>query len=274
MQANRDLTSLDTKMIRTKNTYLNLSSRVQHLTWGYCGGYTVTELMIAMAAGVVVLMASLQAFHHVQHRLSAQQTTMVRNQDLRIGSAVLAAELRLAGAGGWVLGPPLLTAQPNEIAFLANLEGLQSTLSSAVSASQLLLPVSNGSGWRTGKRVIVCAGDRCAQGVLARNGTRGTLPLVKSLGRAFPAGSQVLLANYIRYYVGKDGRNRPALMRQVDGGVNPLVGDLSRFRLQYFESDGSVTLDPAQVDRVRTTLAVGDETKLLMNEVSLKRSTE
>ncbi|MFM8552288.1 MAG: hypothetical protein ACKOCD_08285 [Nitrospiraceae bacterium] len=84
-------------------------------------GACLAELLIALAAGAVVLMASVQSLAHFERRLSVQQGAMGRHQDLRIGLAVIGDELRLADVGS--SGTVLLAANQQDLAFLANLEG-------------------------------------------------------------------------------------------------------------------------------------------------------
>lgn len=225
--------------------------------------------MIALAAGAVVLSATLQSLHFFQVQLSAQQESAARQQDARIGLQVMEAELRLAGTGSAAQEGAVLQAGPDAITFLANLDGLATELTSAVSGTEEDLSVKDGADWPKGKRLLVCREDRCAEGRLARAGRRGTLTLTAPLGLAFPQGSAVFVSNQVRYYLGKDGRGAPAVMRQVDGGASPLVADVLRFRLRYVDRRGTPTGDPAQVARVRLEMAVG-RGAALVGEVGLR----
>ncbi len=92
-------------------------------------GVCLAELMIALTAGAVVLAAAVQSLTHFERRLSAQQVGMGRHQDLRVGLSVIEDELRLADAGS--SGTFLLTANRQEVAFLANLEGGTAILTEA-----------------------------------------------------------------------------------------------------------------------------------------------
>lgn len=231
-------------------------------------GVCLAEMLIALTAGAVVLAAAVQSLTHFERRLSAQQGAMGRHQDLRIGLSVIGDELRLADAGS--SGTFLLTANQQEVAFLANLAGDPAILAEAAQPGQRELRVDGAADWTKGKRIVVCAEDDCAETRLARDGQRRSLSVSQPLDRAFPAGSKVWQASYLRYYLGKDREGRPALMRQVDGGANPLIGEISSLRFRYFNREGKPTGDLARVARVRLELGVGGERRLIVKEVGLR----
>lgn len=233
-------------------------------------GVCLAEVMIAMAAGAVVLSATVQTLNHFQQKLWAQHGTIAHLQDLRLGMGVIEAELRLAGPGAPAIATGLLKAESQEIEFLANLAGLATTLSSAVSPGQEQLPVHDGLDWPKGKQLVVCTADRCAEGRLARDGRRHALSLADPLGQGFPDGSSVSVSNQVRFYVRKDRSGATNLMRQVDGGASTLISDVTRFRLSYLDGEGKRTEDPARVARVRVELSVGRDRRVLTKEIGLR----
>jgi len=232
-----------------------------------CRGMCLAELMIALAAGAVVLAAALQSLTQLERRFSAQQETIGRHQDLRIGLAVMQDELRSAGIGA--SGTVLLTAQQQEVAFLANLDGATAVLTEPASPGQQELRVHGADDWPKGKRIVLCADDYCAEARLARQGQRQALSVSQPLEQSFPAGSRVWPASYLRYYVGKDREGKSVLMRQVEGGANPLIGETSRAQFRYLDGAGQPTKDLARVARVRLELAVGGEQRLIASEIGL-----
>lgn len=231
-------------------------------------GICLAELLIALTAGVVVLAAAVQSLTHFERRLSAQQGAMGRHQDLRIGLSVIGDELRLADTGA--SGTVLLTANRQEVAFLANLEGMETVLTEAAQPGRHVLSVAGAADWPKGKRIVLCVEEDCAEARLAREGQRNTLSLTHPLDRAFPAGSKVWLASYLRYYLGKDREGRPALMRQVDGGANPLIGDTSAVRFRYLNKEGKLTEELGHVARVRLEVGVGREQRVVVKEIGLR----
>lgn len=237
-----------------------------------CGGFCLAEALIAMAAGVVVLSASIQAMHHFERRFGAQWSTIAHHQDLRIGLKVFEDELRLAGTDETSSGTAVLKAEAEELVFLANLAGLTTSVTQPVSPGQQQLAVGNGSDWRKGKRILICSQQYCEESRLAHDGQKTILSLIGPLAQAFPIGSTVIVTNQVRYYLGQDSRGKAALMRQVDGSASSLIGDVSRFGLQYLGRDGKPTQDHTRVARVRIELAVGDTRRIIKSEVGLRHS--
>ena len=233
-------------------------------------GVCLLEILIAIAAGFVVVAATLQAFDQFGGRFVGQLETMARHQDQRLGLRVLQEELRLAGSGAFEGQPPLLTAGSQEIAFLANLDGRRTMLTGPVSAMEQNLPVLDGSDWRKGKHAVICDEGRCARAELARDGQRYGLTLVSGPGQAFPAGSEVFMSNHVRYYVTAGAQGKTMLMREVDGGANSMVGEVSGFILSYVGHDGRPTVMPAQVGRVKIEMVVGAEHRSMTTEVGLR----
>lgn len=237
-------------------------------------GLCLLETMVALAAGAMVLSATIQALSHFERRLWGQLDTMARHQDLRIGMRIMEEELRLAGTSTALpeAGPStaVLNAGSQEIVFAANLDGLTATVTQPAVPGQQGLTVNDGSAWPKGKQIVVCGGEHCAESRLARDGRSTSLSLTGPLGHAFPVGSTVAVSNQVRYYLKQDGRGRATLMRQVDGGANTLVGDVASFRLRYVDREGMPTQEPARVARVRMELAVGDGGRVFVSEVGFR----
>jgi hypothetical protein len=235
-----------------------------------CRGVCLAEVLIALTAGAVVLAATLQSLDHFQHRLSKQHVTAAQEQDLRIGLKVLEDELRVAGTGFSPSDAPVQVAGRQEIEFAANLGGLVTRLTEAVSSAQQELPVANGTDWSKGKRVMVCNGERCAEGRLAHDGRARMLSMMGPLGQDFEAGSEVRVVNRVHYYVKTDGNGTARVMREVDGGANPLIGEIARFQLGYFDRDGVPTTDPSRVTRVRIEATVGEGRNQVVRDIGFR----
>ena len=237
---------------------------------GNCRGVCLAEVLIALAAGAVVLSATVQSLDHFERRLSKQHVVAAQAQDLRIGLKVLEDELRVMGAGASASEAPLHVADRQDVEFTANLSGLVTTLADPVSPVQQELPVVNGADWPKGKRILVCDRMQCAESRLARDGRKTTLSVAAPLGHEFAPGSEVRVVNRVRYYV-KTDRNGPArVMRDVDGGANPLIGEVARFQFSYFDRTGAPTTDPLQVTRVRIDAAVGEGRNRVIRDIGLR----
>lgn len=233
-------------------------------------GVCLAEVMVAMAAGAVLLSATFQALHLFDRQLTSQQSTMSRHQDQRLGLHVLTDELRLAGSGAPNESSAIQLANSQEIEFLANLDGSRTFLTESVSALQTELPVLNGSSWDQGKYISICTVDRCGTSRLAVDGRRSKLTVTTPMDQPFPVGSEVSISNRIRYYVSGFSDGKQSLMRQVDGGANTIIGDLAHFRLRYFDKEGMPTSHGESVSRIRIELGVGSDRSYLISEIGIR----
>lgn len=227
-------------------------------------GTSLAELMFAMAAGLVVLAATLQALSYFQQRFTRQQHEIAQQQDLRVGLEVLEQELRLVGSGS------LITAAQDVVEFSANLQGLSTTVTAGVAVGQTTLSVDDGRGLDNGKTAAVCWMEHCESLVMARDGQRRLLTITQPLTRTIPAGAFVSLLNRVRYYSRRDDQGVLRLLRQVDGGSSVLVGDIREARFSYWDENGQVVSQPALVRLVVVEVKMSDQGIREVREISLR----
>ena len=175
-------------------------------------GTSLLELIGALAAGLVVLGATLQSLSYFQQEFSRQQGRITQQQDLRLGLELLEQELRLAGAGS------LSSIMPDEIQFSANIHGLMTNVTAAAAIGQTTIAVDDGLGWPDRKSIRVCWNDQCEPFTLARAGQRNLLTLMEPIPRMIPAVASVVAINRVRYYSRPDETGALRFLRQVDGG--------------------------------------------------------
>lgn len=227
-------------------------------------GVCLTELMLSLATGAIVLAAALDTFTVVQTHAARQHRTLAHQQDLRLGLEVLEQEARLAS------GDAIVTAAPDEFLFLANINAQRTTTTSAVVPGQSVLAVQDGSGWGEGKTVTLCGDKSCEAHRLSRPGQRYQLTLTEPVGSAFPAGSSIEVRNRVVYYTKRDAQGVLRLMRMVDGGANVLIGELKDARFSYRDEYGHATNQPSQVKRVVVEIEASPSTRKVVREVSLR----
>jgi hypothetical protein len=235
-------------------------------------GLCLIEALIATMAGAVVLTAALQSLDHFERRLWRQIERIDREQETRIGLKILTDELRLAGTGAMLASPGMIKAEPQDVEFLANLDGLVTTLLQPAVANTQLLVVNDGTDWPKGKHIVVCGEERCREGRLNRAGQRNLLTLVDPLHETFQVGHSVVVSNTVRYYVGKNRTGSLSLMRDVDGGANPLINDVTWLRLSYMDRKGKPTSALGRIARIRIELALGGQPHII-SEVGLRGQT-
>lgn len=240
-----------------------LSMRNQDLvsdTRGVC----LTELMVSLTTGAIVLAATLSIVHIVQTHATKQYHTVSHQQDLRLGLEVFEQEVRLATADS------IITAAPNEFLFHANLSALRTISTGAILPGQSVLAVQDGSGWGEGKTVVLCGRQACEVHRLSRVGQRYQLTLAEPVGVSFPAGASVEVQNRVVYYAKAADEGTEKLMRMIDGGAGVLIGELTSLHFSYWDEQGHVTQEPSQVRRV--VLEINSERPLhrMVREVGLR----
>jgi hypothetical protein len=220
--------------------------------------------MFAIAAGMIVIGATLQALSYFQKQFMKQQREAAQQQDLRLGLEVLEQELRLAGAGSFT------TTATDSVAFSANLQGLTTRVTATATIGQTALAVEDGRGWDDRKTIVACWAERCETLTLARDGQRYLLTVTQPLTEAIPSEASVSLLNRVRYYSRHDGQGVLRLLRQVDGGASVLVGDIREARFSYWDEMGQAVTEPALVKRVVIEVTMSDRGIRTLREISLR----
>jgi len=227
-------------------------------------GVCLTELVISLATGAIVLAAALDTLNIVQTRAAKQHRTLAHQQDLRLGLEVFEQEVRLAAADS------IVTASPDKFQFLANVNAQQTTTTGAVVPGQSVLAVQDGSGWGEGKRVTLCGQQACEVHRLSRAGQRYQLTLAEPVESMFPAGASVEANNRVIYYTKRDEQGALNLMRMVDGGANVLVGELKEAHFSFRDQHSQVTHMPSEVRRVVVEIEPSHLGHRIVREVGLR----
>ena len=227
-------------------------------------GLCLSELMVALAVGTVVLAGSLEALNIVQAQAVRQQGTMAAQQEMRIGMEVFEQEARMASSAN------IVTALPDRFEFLANIHALQTLTTGSVVPGQTVLPVQNGSGWGAGKTVVLCGASGCESHELADQGQRTQLRLDGPVGGMYSAGASVAVRNRVIYYTRRDDGDRLQFMRQIDGGAGVLVGNVQSVRLSYWDEWGRVATGIGQVTRVVVEVVQTVEGAMSVREVTVR----
>ncbi len=235
-----------------------------------CAGVSLIELLIALTISGVAISGAIHIFSAYGLRFTAQHSTMVSNQELRLGLDVLCSEVRLAGAGLLGGDSPFLKAEPDEIEFFANLSSSATTLTQATEIGWQELPVEEGAGWPKGKQLLLCTAIHCAWNRLAADGRKQALTLATPTVEQLPMHSAVFLLNRVRYYLKRHDDGTLRLMREVDGGASTLLADVGSFQLHYLNKEGRMTTDSREVVRVRVTIWVGQERSGLMRDIAIR----
>ena len=227
-------------------------------------GFSLVEVIAAMAAGLVVLLAALQSVLYFQREFVRQHEQIVQQQDVRLGLELFEQELRLAGWGA------LSVIRSDVVEFTANVSGLMTNVIVLAAPGQTTLTVEDGRGWPENKLVRVCWNDQCDNFTLARAGQRNLLTLVEPASRPIPSGASVMVMNRVRYYSRPDEHGILRWLRQIDGGASVITSNIARLTLSYWDAQGRPTLHPGSVRRVIVKLALPGRAITESREISLR----
>ncbi len=227
-------------------------------------GICLTELMVSLTVGVIVLAAALNALHFAQAHAGKQHNDLRHQQDLRLGLEVFEQEARLAVADS------IASATPDEFRFHANISAHRTVTTSAVVPGQSVIAVLDGSGWSEGKTVIICGHQTCEAHRLSRSGQQYQLTLTDPVTLSFPSGASVEVSNRVVYYTKRHENGTVKLMRMVDGGANILIGDLEDLHFSYWDEHGHVAQQPSLVKRVVLEIESHHSLHRVMREVTLR----
>jgi Tfp pilus assembly protein PilW len=222
-------------------------------------GISLVETMVASVLGIIVVGAALDVFVTQHAHVGAQKTKADLQQDLRWGTHLLASELRLAGLAVSVDAPVFSTAAEGEIAFQANVNGVQGTLAARSVMGQDWIQVRTDRKWTKGKSVVLCGPLTCEEHVLAKDSSTGRLALTGRLANDFPIGSRVETVNDVRYYLSKRDPQNHKLMRDVYHGANQLVELVEYFSLSYLDQQGRPEISKREIRLVRIHLITKGE---------------
>lgn len=231
---------------------------------GETRGVCLTELMVGLATGAIVLAAAFETFNIVQTRAVREHHAVAHQQDLRLGLEVFEQEVRLA------TGDSIVTMTPEELEFVANVNGQRTTTTGSVLPGQSVLAVEDGSGWGEGKTVLLCGLETCEAHQLSRAGQRYQLTLAEPVGLTLPPGASVEVKNRVVYYAKSDGEGPVRLMRMVDGGANALIGGLGKAHFSYRDEYGRPAFLPSQVKRVVIEIESDHASRRVIREVGLR----
>ena len=227
-------------------------------------GFSLIEVVVAMAAGLVILGAGLQSVVYFQREFARQHGHVMQQQDVRLGLELFEQELRLTAPGS------LLVAASDVIEFTANINDLSTNVTAPMAAGQTTVTVEDGRAWPDGKAVRVCWNDQCEEFTLARPGQRNLLTFVDPAPRPIPSGASAMVMNRVRYYSRPDERGILRWLRQIDGGASVIAGNIVAFTVRYWDAEGRPVTRPEWVRRVQAEISLPGRTVTETREITLR----
>lgn len=227
-------------------------------------GTSLLELVVATAAGLIVLAATIESLSIFKRQFSNQQSRLVQQQDVRLSLELLEQELHLTESDA------LSVMAQDEIEFGANINGLSTTVTLAVGTGQTTVSVEDGRGWPKGKTIVVCWNDRCDTMILARDGQRSSLTVTQPINAAIPVGASITVRNTVRYYSNHDDNGTLRFLRQVDGGASVLIGEIRQVRFFYWTEQGRPANRSGLVRLITVEIELPGRSSVAVRDISLR----
>lgn len=236
-------------------------------------GVTLIELLIALVISALLIAALYRTFIGQQKTYVVQEQVVDTQQNVRVAINKMMRDIRMAGFGGvgdvlsqvggvnGFTGEITLTANSTTIVggfrqvstLAAEAAGGQSqvTLASAADASQF-----DGAAHRfisIGGTESNIVSSRAGATLTLSNPLKLTQKITDKLGN--PVSVPIFKIQAITYLCGvSDGK--PVLQRNENtgGGPQPLAENIENIQFEYFDANGALTVNPANIRMVRATV--------------------
>lgn len=229
------------------------------------GGFSLPELMVVLALGVLVVFALQQAVVSQRRFYTAQQDVVRRHETTRVALAVLTAALReanLTRGDAVVTGPGTVRVRmPLGAGFACGADAagqrvgltvLEGRWASGVGDSVLVL----GSGGWTAEAVAALEGAAPQVPCVPAGGT--VVRLARAVPGVVPGSAMRAFRSHVLEV--REAGGMPWLARRDGDAVDLLAGPLASvggFRAWYVDSAGAVTANVAQAARVGVSVVTG-----------------
>ena len=236
-------------------------------------GVTLIELLIALVISALLIAALYRTFIGQQKTYIVQEQVVDTQQNVRVAINKMMRDIRMAGfggvgdvLGGGVNGPTeVITSPPsnNSITIVGGFKQVstlaaeaaggqsQVTLASAADASQF-----DGAAHRfisIGGTESNIVSSRAGATLTLSNPLKITHKITDQLGN--PVSVPIFKIQAITYLCGvSDGK--PVLQRNENtgGGPQPLAENIENIQFEYFDANGALTVNPANIRMVRATV--------------------
>jgi prepilin-type N-terminal cleavage/methylation domain-containing protein len=229
-------------------------------------GFSLIELMIVTAISAVLMGAAISVFTKERKLLDNENATTNVRAKGRQAMMELAKEIRRAGFG-FPRGAGLITATSSSISFYVDTDNVKTTITSDVTAGQLILPVGSSTGFAGNDNVIIFdAQPGTGVAVSAANWEIKTINSIASNNITLTAGATnayskehgIMFSKYHTMTYTYDSAAK-IIYQQIDGGTQiPVVSDVDTFSFVYYDNAGATTATLASITRVQVNLTMQD----------------
>jgi len=242
-------------------------------------GVTLIELLIALVISALLIAALYRTFIGQQKTYTVQEQVVDTQQNVRVAINKMMRDIRMAGfggvgdvLGGGVNGPTeVITSPPsnnsitnnNNITIVGGFKQV-STLAAEAAGGQsqvTLASAADASQFDGAAHHFISIGGTESNIVSSRAGATLTLSnplkltykITDQLGN--PVSVPIFKIQAITYLCGvSDGK--PVLQRNENtgGGPQPLAENIENIQFEYFDANGALTVNPANIRMVRATV--------------------
>jgi len=229
-------------------------------------GVTLIELLIALVISSLLITAIYRTFVGQQKTYAVQEQVVDMQQNARAAINKMMREIRMAGFGGLervltsggVNGfTQIITPETNGITIVGGFEQIKRTdgtpiVIATASGNQITLNYATDEFDGAAHRFISIGG---LESNTVQSRSVKTLTLDQPISFNHPPGTPIFKIQAITYIVGQSG-GKPALLRNENtgGGNQPLADNIENIQFEYFDSNGSLTTDPANIRMIRVTV--------------------
>jgi len=236
-------------------------------------GFTLIEVLIAMAIGLVVLAATYQLFYAQQKNMTMEQRQLNARAKARLAMNVLVKQLRKAGAG-LPIGTAISATAANSVTFRTNLTGLNTTLpvtgtgNTLAAAGVTTFNVVNGTGFSNLDRIYLSSPTEGISELLTVSGSTGTtLTVTTGLANSYVEGQFGKVITVNKSDTTTIAQAGSVVNYSVNGVTIPIARDVVTNGLAFTYNNAT----PSLVDVVTISLTVEDATD---NTITFQMSTD
>lgn len=221
-------------------------------------GFSLVELLIVMAMGVILMGATIQVFVKQEKTMRDQMTKTNLRALGRIAMQEIAMEIRRAGMG-FPNGEGVTAITATSLSLRGNTEVIFTTIRNDVTAGDSNATVWDNGDFSGGDLIVIfdpSAGHDYANDEGWEPNTVGSTPATKiNLGtnaaNSYDAEDGVLISQYHTTAFAYDGGNN-RVTKTFDGATVPVVGKVSSLTFTYYDNAGAVlTIAAASIPSIR-----------------------
>ena len=230
---------------------MTLRSRPSPRMVGNDRGFTLTELLVAMALMGIVMLATV-ALYVNSNALFMTETNQAEAQQGGRVILLLQEELRMIGTGVPATQAKITAASASGITFVGDTRGASTLLTAAVAVGNTSFNVNDASGILVGDTINLINGASF-QSFTVTVVSGNTITVGTAATGTYPVGAQVGVPRTIQY---SWTSGTQTLSRNAgDGnGLTTLATSVQNFQLSYFDASNASTTVPANIRRIAITM--------------------